>query len=72
VALKLTEGDMEFVAKAEIKQIDELQEKLKEEFEGGQLTTAQRIGALSEIRKCIQFRCVLEGLVEPSEGSDIY
>jgi hypothetical protein len=65
-------SDLDEVRAAEIHKIDDLIGQFFGELEKQPLTTAQRISALSEIRKCVQFKCVLLGLVEPQQERDIY
>jgi hypothetical protein len=55
--------NIEEAKQAEVKKLDDLETTLNSEYEGGDLTSAQRVSVLSEIRKVIWLRSVLNGLV---------
>ena len=56
---------------AMINELIALEADFRTELASGSLTTAQRIAALSEIRRCKQFRAVLMGLIPmPEHGSE--
>lgn len=48
----------------EVAKLDKLEVELYEELDNEKLTTAQRVGVLSEVRKVIWLRAVLMGLVD--------
>ena len=49
--------------------LTEVEKALWGEYNGGQLTTAQKIGALSELRKVVQLRGLITGIV-PTPGRE--
>ena len=54
----------------EVDTLDQVQVALWAEYHSGTLTTAQKIGALSEIRKVVQLRGLITGIVPvPTTGN---
>lgn len=65
----LTPERIEAVRAVEVTKLDDLEKSLNAEYEGGDLTSAQRMTALQEIRRIVWLRSVLNGLIEVS-GSE--